>query len=997
MSVRKDTITAQFRAGVNVGDDPKTVNQELLKCENGYFDRMGAISKRTGYAAIGSVTADILTKYKEKPVTISGSSVKIFDGTSFDTVDSLFFSNFDVDVKRSESGNVFLCPTVEKIGDVLYIGYSNLKLDASGNPKYYPTLATYDETTGLLIDVQEMENGEDSDPRYLRIASDGTDVYAFYIDSSDRISYHSASNLGAIDNSSTVVTTGVVRTTSFNCFDCMALGDGSGSILFAFVDTSNDVRVTSMQSGSAVATDTITCTAANSIGLWKFASDQGMLLYCDGGTVRSVGYDGDCSVTSTDVAVTTGLANPPINMTGVPVTAGTARVFLTLRGTATGETKVVKSTYTDSGPSYGSVTDVVYRVTMASQPIVISDKAHIIVHYKSLAASGEQSAQSMYCVVNENGQPVGKYLVGNAGPVNTPTEYVYGVMSHTLESGSDWLIGALVRTSSSTNAWSGAGRTKYIFNDIGFSLVTMSDADPKIECLEQNGLLLIPNSCPWQMDGQEVVEQGYIQYPEGLSAAIAGAGALTEDSTYGYRACYEWQDAQGNTHLSAASPTLSVTLAVGEDEITVTVPTLTLTRRSNVKIVLYRTVTNGDIYYRHMVKDNDPLDETVSFNDKSADSALSGKALLYTTGNLADNIQPGQYWLHCLHQERVFYVPAENSSTRVYYSKKIFPMEGIPHTDLFYIEVPVEGGEITALASFMGQLLIFKEEMIYAASGAGYTDDMQGENYSKPFQISRDVGCISHKSICKIDKGVLFETSRGICLLDQTFRTSRTGERVRYLTDNYTISKGIVHQGMGSVIFFTDGPAIVYSYLFDQWSTFTEHEATDAVRCDGTLYWHDGTDDEIRVGSSDYLDDGSSIIMTLETGWIALAELGGAFRVDRVWPIGQNISSHILNIQTAVDLVPYWDEAQQFDADTFGLQFSADDHYTGLTDGYADKEYIVEVRMRRPKCHAIRFRIFDSEAQSGEVKTYEGYSITALAMRVAKRTGPLQVGSGRQV
>ena len=999
--IKKDTITAVFRAGVNVGDDPKTVQQELLKCENGYFDRMGAITKRNGQEETYSSSLDqsILAEHEGNLIALGDGKLKTLWASSYPTVsEAMKFTSVSMETKRTEKGNMFLYPTIYEGTYLTVLAYTNYKAEDN---KYYPTVVTYVKNQGYQSDIQELETGSSSNPVFVRLVYDGSYVYAIYAKSTNYLAYHRISlGTGSITNTSTNIGSADVSAT--RAYDAIRFGASDDAILIAYPDTSGDIKVKVMKSGSVTSSTTLAATTVSNVGLWKYASDSGMILYFDSDAgvraLRQIGYDESLNITVTDHIVDNSsyAIAYPTNMTGVRCQTDSKLFVTSYLSSTPAWTKLMRYTHDHSAATSTYEKTFGINGIITSRPFLTENyDVGLVVNFRTWASAGSSPQQSTYVVIDENGDPRGKFLVDRGGPNELPTAQDTAILGNVLVDGDDFTLAALVRTSADKNPWSfptGAGEVLY--NDIGISRVVLSKANPSIKGVKQNNLTIIPNSLPYVYDGQTLTEFGFITYPEGLVGTEDGSGYSMPAGTYGYKATYEWTDAKGNLHSSAASPSESVTVTSGK-RAKVIVPCLGVTLKENVKIVLYRTVASGSIYYRHKVMDNDATTYGVNFYDDSADSALEGKPILYTTGNIVDNIQPHPCKYHCIHQDRYFHVSCEYPETRIYYSKHILPNEGIPTTDVFHLEVPADGGDITGIETYLGNLLVFKNQRIFAFSGEGYTDDNQGTQYSKPFEVSRNIGCVNHKSIAKIDRGVLFKSTREICLLTQTMQIDRVGERARYYTDNTTIKSAVVDNAKGYVIFFTTGDAIVYSYVFNQWSTFTNRVASDAINIDDSIYWYDSGTSKIMKENTSYLDVSSSIVMTIETGWISLAKLGGVQRVDRIWPIGQNISGHTLKVQTAVDLIPYWDAAQEFNATAFGSAHSYTAHYTGLASSYEDKAYLLEVRMRRPKCHSIRFRIFDAETAGAAIN--EGYSLTGLGLRVGKRRGPLQVGASREV
>lgn len=198
--------------------------------------------------------------------------------------------------------------------------------------------------------------------------------------------------------------------------------------------------------------------------------------------------------------------------------------------------------------------------------------------------------------------------------------------------------------------------------------------------VESQRSLFLPGACPALYDGTRVHEAGFHCYPEGVRAVgtATGSGALT-NAQYGIAFAYEWEDAKGVLHRSDLSVPLSVALGVN-NALSCRVPHLRITdkqerpdntdtRRQAVRIVGYRTVANGTIYYRDnntlaaaIQNDTGALDDaTILF--ETSDANLIKNELAYPTGRpsavgglgFGNDVFPSST-IACSHQRRTFWV-----------------------------------------------------------------------------------------------------------------------------------------------------------------------------------------------------------------------------------------------------------------------------------------------------------------------------------------------------
>lgn len=615
----------------------------------------------------------------------------------------------------------------------------------------------------------------------------------------------------------------------------------------------------------------------------------------------------------------------------------------------------------------------------------------LVQHQAEVQAGNEFYSQSSYFLLDADGRVVGKSSVGRAGPWSELTDYlsshysfIGGHYSNTLTSGYEHTISALRLVSQNSDA--GEYLNVPSLCESSYQKLVVTEGEPgSLRCLER-GNLHIPNSNPYIWDGQSLVEDGFLVYPEGLSVAISdGGGKLVNGATYQWCATYEWMDANGFTHSSAPSPPLEATIsAVGDDGLAaIYVPYLSLTRKANVRVVLWRTKAKGQIFYRVSAVDNSLLSSQALFGDAggsaAADDDLVGAPYLYTTGGRYENIQPQPYRTHAIHQDRHFIVDRERESTHVWYSKSGVSEDdneerGFQANDRMLVQVPPDGGRIIALSSYLDRLLIFKETRIYVVTGAGVDDSGQGAGYANAVLLDPAIGCTNEKSVVQIPTGVMFLSKRGIYQLDQSLQRQPVGLPVRDHTD-LGVGEGLDYKRIvaanvipakGYVVFSTGGDALVYSYIHGVWSTFSNHEATDAIEWNGWLWWKAPylSGDYVKIeNTSSFLDVAKRFAMTLRTGVMSFSGLFAFERIYSVGFLGQAIAACVFRVKTAYDAAPAWLDNQAINGVTaLGKYFDVASYLGTMSDtSFLDKTLMIDAGTSRQKCGAVQTEISDEQ------------------------------------
>lgn len=202
--------------------------------------------------------------------------------------------------------------------------------------------------------------------------------------------------------------------------------------------------------------------------------------------------------------------------------------------------------------------------------------------------------------------------------------------------------------------------------------------------------------------------------------AVGAAGLLT--GTYYYKVTYEYgTGGRGESNPSVASASVAPTA----DQVDLSaIPTggTGVTKRH-----LYRTRANDTVYYFvTTISDN----TTTTYSDNTSDSALGDELL-------DDNSSPPNARYMAFNKGIMFYAGNPAARKRLYWSKIGYP-EQVPTDN--YLDVPVEGDEITGLAILNDGLVVFTNKSFYVLYGAS--------NSSFRFKVSdAGTGCTAPDSI----------------------------------------------------------------------------------------------------------------------------------------------------------------------------------------------------------------------------------------------------------
>jgi len=467
------------------------------------------------------------------------------------------------------------------------------------------------------------------------------------------------------------------------------------------------------------------------------------------------------------------------------------------------------------------------------------------------------------------------------------------------------------------------------FTETGIRLAGLDFDNEDTHQTAQLGRGLYMGGCPLHYDGSTWTEQGFHFGPELITAAKAGGGSLTAEKTYRYVAWYEWTDTLGEVHRGPTSVDTVVVLGVGETQVTLTLPTLRVTKKSNVRICVARSEANSEVkLFRITSADpstagavngyvaNDTTVDTVTLVDRMSDTTLATQEPLYTNGGILSNDPSPLGHVIAGGKNRLFFVdPSDGNLVR--FSQELEDGYGVEFPPELFVRCDPFGGSISAIAVMDDLVFLFKERAIFVFGGNGPSaaGDISADGFSLPQLVTSDVGCTDPASIALTPVGLVFKSSKGIYLLDRGRSVTYVGAPVETY-NSQSVRRATVLPDRTAVVFLTDsGKTLYYDYLFGQWSTFTNHEGRDSVIVEGVYHYLRTDDRVLRETVNEYSDAGVPITFVMETAWLHLQEhLQGFQMFWHMLLLGDRKSAHQLKMQYRTDYSNQWSEPWYADA-----------------------------------------------------------------------------------
>lgn len=890
--------------GIGAGDDPK-LSQKPLLIQNMWPSHRGALTPRGGSRTISNnETANPNIFGHGGKLWFAGRYLVVSDGENEgDFVGNLHLFDVATEELNVDGQDIY---NVEMAQNDTYriIGYSYLN---------QVVLKAYERSTGLLLSTYKPPAGGTTNAVVRCLAASSNNRLCYYMN-------NGASPLkwGYFNETTKTFTAAASLTGSTNSdtFEVFAVDLGGGHVMTAQA-IGNTTQLLAMNTADGATLGAYPVTVANAIpiGLARMVNPNdstvvGVLIAKDaiGNVVTARGYDVNNGYILTVQTLWTGAGTRrAICGVGLQVTTTSMSIYWTyyefglpsdeLGGYFRSETGF--RTYTTTwagGPPYATSVGTAYTTVYSASPIAPPFFAGPVAtrHYVPLTANIFSSIDALDVAPLNNflwdgtttgaagEKPLtGKWLEARAWPGTRGNTRSREVSSLTSEGG-DILFATLYMKNPNS-------RSK------GAKLVTLSPVTSIKPVLTSHGIR-IPNSLPYYTDGQEIVEDNWPLIPPRPKVADSGvASGSMAAGTYYYKIMWKATDADGRTFRSAASQPSKV-IQPGGKRIDVQVGSCPYTNRDFLEYEVYRTEANGGVWLFLTSGTVTAKAATLAttYQDTKVDADLGNP--IYTTGGVLDDDPPSGHRVATLHHGRYCYAPRDRESTTVLYGKESGPTDPLAHSIFLQIPVDAEGGPITALQSYRGDLIIFKERRIYVARGVEKNNLGQGYGYRPAQLLSASVGTSNQKTIVVTDVGLMFLGSNGlIYTLRPNMKLDRTiGERVIYYTGVFgTVASATVWEAAGAAFFIMDTGTLVYFWEYDCWVLWT---LTGVDICsafpDGQefIYFHTGAlvAQWYPFLTQDYTS--SYVVCAVDSGWQSPGGLCGDFVTTRVLFLGQKNS-----------------------------------------------------------------------------------------------------------
>ncbi len=936
--IQKQAVDISFAQGLDTKTDPKRVQMgKFTKLENMVFNKGGLLQKRNGYgklAALPDSTYSYLTTFNEN-LTAIGQNIAAYNTSNGSWVSKGNIEPLSLSTLPLIRNNLNQTACDAAIAENGLVCTVYLESDGTTTTAKY---AIADSVTGQNIvapSVIPVASGTVTGG--LRVFYLGTNfiiVFTNVITATSHLQYVAInSNTPTVVGTNTDIAASYISATTLS-WDAYVV---NSNLYIAYNTTAGGqaIKVIYLSSGLVLATPhTFSASIATIVSVTAdISTPSNATIYVSfydnaSKTGFTAALDQNLNVVLAPTAITTVITL--LNMTSsaqngvVTVFGEVSNTYSFTPGTGTPTNYIEGVTVTRAGV-VGSPYVVIRSVGLASKSFIIDSQIYFLSAYSS-------SYQPSYFMVNGS-------LSTSASPkIAAKLAYSNGGGYLTLglpgvNVGDDvaqiaYRFKDLIQAVNKDTAIPTGTQVNGIYSQTGVNLAKFEFGTQGLDTSEVGGDLQITGGFLSMYDGYLPVEHNFFLWPDlsptaapnpiNSSAAVwsATGGSMvaqpdtaTNTDAYYYQVTYEWTDNQGNAFRSAPSIPIAVTTTgnLSTGSVALKIPTLRLTMKvaNPVKIVVYRWSVAQQIYYQTTSITspllNDTTADSVTFTDTNSDATILGNNILYTTGGVVEDVNAPASSALAIFDTRQWLIDAERDV--LWFSKQC--IEGVPveMSDLFTIFVSPtistqnSTGKSKTIFPMDDKLIIGKKDALLYINGTGPDNTGANNQYSQPILINSTVGCENQKSFVLMPKGLMFESDKGIWLLDRGLGTSYIGAPVEDFTLGATVLSAVNVPETNQVRMTLDtGITLMYDYYYEQWGVFV------GVPCVSSCIFQEmhtfinqyGLTYQEQAGQ--YLDGSNPVLLNFKTGPLRLGELQGYQRSYFFYLLGTYISPHKLQL-----------------------------------------------------------------------------------------------------
>lgn len=949
--------------------------------QDAQFDDLGGIQTRDQYQdildAAGNTIADIRKIVANGDELVAFSKDKLWsyaegDGLWTERADYLAVT-VDEEARFVTNGDQFDCDRLEKDGITFYCWSETTP---SATTSY---IAAVDTATGAVkLSPAEIRTSSTT-PRL--VATTNSVILCYKVSTTFYVRAYDPSDLTSAETSTAF--------SAMVAYDAIQDPATPAQIIVAVSRAGFGYNIANYSETPAVSSNTNkarTADGAISVSFDSVNGDRLCVTYSNSTAVTSDILD--ASFVDVNVSVSTGTASSAtVNQIASAYDAlGVCYLFWSAGETdgSTGfETEV--GAVNNAGSAVADAT-LAKRVGLASRAFLHDGIVYVWTAFAS-ASQGDNVAQlqNSYLLYSVDGLLVAKAVHTQAGGFSETEGYLPGVQNL---SGNIW-------------AWCGGYRRiiplgegqKGYDAESPQDIVFEFDSNEARRAAKLGETLYVSGGLVSQYDGRGVYEVGFLTFPWDISA-VPGGGGSNLNGTHNWKQTYFWQNAKGEVEHSSTTTRYSVLVSTNSCQLIGANLHSTAKKDEENHVANYwwrqvDTAAEGAPYFLVTSKDpgstgsnkyieNDPSAySTTTLVDDLTDTNLIQRQPHPENGGLAlANLAPPSAALIKSTQDRLLLAGIPGNPHRVAYSKLRGNGEVASFNDYLSVDLPPDGGKITALEYLSETLVVFKERAVYLLPGDGYTNDTGGQNYGPARVINSDIGAISQETVALTPLGLIFKSLKGWQLLGNGLQVRYIGGPVEDF-DSDTIVAVHAMADQHQVRCVSSGRTLVWDYLaspiqgqLGAWSEWTQGSVSACIWNNEHHVVNSGADG-VMAQEATHSGAGDLPAFDLESGWIKLAGLQGYKLLRHLMFLTRYNGAHRVRVRVAYDYDDTWVD---------------DTTHTPVTATAGDVEQFRH-SVKRRRIQAFKVRLTAVGTADLNEPTTKGFDLAGISAKFAIQPG----------
>lgn len=348
-----------------------------------------------------------------------------------------------------------------------------------------------------------------------------------------------------------------------------------------------------------------------------------------------------------------------------------------------------------------------------------------------------------------------------------------------------------------------------------------------------------------------------------LDTASSGAG-----STYRYRVVWEWEADDGSLVRSHASPPSRVVTNVFPAAVTLQVPkppavAANGSTNKTAFTAIYRTSDAQLEPYKLVDRLNNLSNSAIAnkpgfweYSDTTLSVSLG--ATLYVTGDRL-NAEPAPPFTDFTRVgDRVWGLDGQDDH-RVWPSLVLEEGTAPEWNYILTVRLP---GALVAVEELAGRPLLLGGDGVWTVYGDGPSNAGLGAPF-QPVEVTSSYGAVSSSAVARTPLGVVFQSSRGLCIATADMQCAPWGVEVDPIISGLTVSRIVHVESVHQIrIYSEEGTVLVFDTISSQWSTWTGMDAQELMESGGEVFRL-----ETGAGSQDVWREDSELPSSTPSEW----------------------------------------------------------------------------------------------------------------------------------